>query len=58
MAEQKVVDHMALVIGPVLRDMRRRQRVILGWQIATVVLSAGLLATVIAIAVTLLAKVQ
>jgi hypothetical protein len=49
---------MALVIGPVLRDMRRRQRVILGWQIATVVLSAGLLATVIAIAVTLLAKVQ
>jgi hypothetical protein len=33
--EDRVYDHLALVIGPILRDMRRRQRAILGWQIAT-----------------------
>jgi hypothetical protein len=33
--DRRVFDHLALVIGPILRDMRRRQKVILGWQIAT-----------------------
>ena len=33
--EDRVYDHLALVIGPLIRDMRRRQKVILGWQIAT-----------------------
>jgi len=47
-AEQKVVDHLALVMGPVLRDMRRRQRVILGWTITGVVLLASVLAAVVA----------
>ena len=47
--EERVYDHLALVIGPVLRDMRRRQRAILGWQVATVVLLVALLIAVVAI---------
>jgi len=36
--EDRVYDHLALVIGPLIRDMRRRQRVLLKLQVAEVLI--------------------